>query len=71
MGVHKEAIANEISFSPNLSVFGLRMIVFCVIAVDSDTSLQDLRRALDKEGIVVRISGDIVSKSAVSTYRRY
>jgi len=31
-----------------------------------------LRRALDKEGIVVRVSGDIVSKAAVSaSYRRY
>ena len=67
-----EAIANEICSSPKLSVLGLRRIAPCVIAVDSGTSLQDLRRALDKEGIVVRISGDIVSKSAMSSsYRRY
>jgi len=72
LDVPSEAIANEICSSPKLSVFGLRRIAPCVIAVDSDTSLQDLRRALDKEGIVVRISGDIVSKSAMSTsYRRY
>ena len=72
LDVPSEAIANEICSSPKLSVFGLRRIAPCVIAVDSDTSLQDLRRSLDKEGIVVRISGDIVSKSALSTtYRRY
>ena len=72
LDVPSEAIANEICSSQKLSVFGLRRIAPFVIAVDSDTSLQDLRRALDKEGIVVRISGDIVSKSAVSTsYRRY
>ena len=72
LDVPSEAIANEICSSPKLSVLGLRRIAPCVIAVDSGTSLQDLRRALDKEGIVVRISGDIVSKSAMSSsYRRY
>ena len=72
LDVPSEAVANEICSTPKLSAFGLRRIAPCVIAVDSDTSLQDLRRALDKEGIVVRISGDIVSKPAVSTsYRRY
>jgi hypothetical protein len=71
LDVPSEAIANEICSSPKLSVFGLRRIAPCIIAVDSDTSLQDLRRAIDKEGIVVRISGDIVSKSAASTsYRK-
>ena len=71
LDVPSEAIANEICSSPKLSAFGLRRIAPCVIAVNSETSLQDLRRALDKEGIVVRISGDIVSKSPMSTYRRY
>jgi hypothetical protein len=72
LDVPSEALANEICSSPKLSAFGLRRIAPFVIAVDGDTSLQDLRRALDKEGIVVRISGDIVSKSAPSsTYRRY
>jgi hypothetical protein len=72
LDVPGEAIANEICSSPKLNALGLRRIAPCVIAVDSDTSLQELRRALDKEGIVVRISGDIVSKAAVGTsYRRY
>jgi hypothetical protein len=71
LDVPSEAIANEVCSSPKLSAFGLRKITPCVIAVDSDTSLQDLRRVLDKEGIVVRISGDIVSKSSMNSYRRY
>jgi XPB/Ssl2-like helicase family protein len=70
--VPSEAIANEICSSPKFKAFGLRKIAPCIIAADSSTSLSDLRRALDKEGIVVRISGDIVSKSAPGTsYRRY
>jgi Helicase conserved C-terminal domain len=72
LDVPSEAIANEICSSPKLSAFGLRRIAPCIIAVDSGASLSDLRRALDKEGIVVRISGDIVSKSPMSPpYRRY
>jgi hypothetical protein len=72
LDVPGETLANEICSLPKLSAFGLRRIASSVIAVDSDVNLQELRRALDKEGIVVRISGEIVSKSAVSTtYRRY
>jgi hypothetical protein len=72
LDVPSEDLTNEICSSPKFRGFGLRRIAPCVIAVDSDTSLQDLRRALDKEGIVVRISGDIVSKPALGTsYRRY
>src|SRR5205809_660418 len=44
LDVPSEAIANEICSSPKLSVLGLRRIAPCVIAVDSGTSLQDLRR---------------------------
>jgi hypothetical protein len=72
LDVPSEALTNEICSSPKLRPFGLRKVAPCVVAVNSDTGLQELRRALDKEGIVVRISGDIVSKSATSsTYRRY
>jgi len=72
LDVPSEAIANEICSSSKLSVFGVRKIAPCVIAVDSDTSLPNLRRALEKEGIVVRISGDIISKPPPTpSYRRY
>jgi hypothetical protein len=67
-----EALADELCSSPKLKVLGLRRLAPCVIAVSSDTSLTELRRTLDKEGIVVRIRGDILTKPAVSTsYRRY
>ena len=70
--VSGEALADELCSSPKLKVLGLRRLAPCVIAVSSDTSLTELRRTLDKEGIVVRIRGDIVTKPAVSTsYRRY
>lgn len=70
--VPSEALANEICSSPKLKDFGLRRIGPCVIAASSGTSLTELRRTLEKEGIVVRISGDIVTKPAASTpYKRY
>ncbi|HEX9130723.1 MAG TPA: helicase-associated domain-containing protein, partial [Ktedonobacteraceae bacterium] len=72
LDVPSEALANEICSSSKLQVFGLRRIAPCVIAVSSDASITELRRTLDKEGIVVRISGEIVTKPVGSTtYRRY
>lgn len=70
LDVPSEALANEICSSPKLKALGLRRLSPCVIAVSSDTSLQELRRALDKEGIVVRISGDIVTRQALNTTNR-
>jgi len=72
LDVPSEALANEIFSSPKLKALGLRRLGPCVLAVNNDTSLQELRRALDKEGIVVRISGDIVTRQATNTtHRRY
>jgi hypothetical protein len=70
--VPSEALASEICSSPKLKAYGLRRIGPSVIAVSGDTSLTELRRTLDKEGIVVRITGDIFTKPVASTtYRRY
>jgi hypothetical protein len=72
LDVPGEALADEICSSAKLKVFGLRRIGPCVIAVNGDTSLTELRRALEKEGIVVRINGEIFTKPVGSTtYRRY
>lgn len=72
LDVPSEALANEICSSPKFKAFGLRRIGPCVIAVSGDTSLTELRRTLDKEGIIVRISGDIYTKPVASaTYKRY
>ncbi len=67
--VPSETLANEIFSSPKLKAFGLRRLAPCVIAVSSGASLQELRRTLDKEGIVVRTSGDIVTRQSI--YGRY
>ncbi len=67
--VPSETLANEIFSSPKLKTFGLRRLAPCVIAVSSGASLQELRRTLDKEGIVVRTSGDIVTRQSI--YGRY
>ena len=72
LDVPSEALANEIFSSPKLKALGIRRLGPCVLAVNNDTSLQELRRALDKEGIVVRISGDIVTRQAINTsHRKY
>lgn len=59
--VPDEALADEIAGSSKLQTFGLRRLGPCVIAVNSDINLSELRRALDKAGIVTHISGDIVT----------
>jgi len=67
-----EALANEICSSSKFKSFGLRRLAPCVIAVSSDAGITELRRAFEKEGIVVRISGEIATKPVGSTtYRRY
>ena len=72
LDVPSEAITDEICSSSKFKALGLRRIGPSVIAVDSDTTLQKLRSTLEKEGIVVRISGDIISKAPpTSTYSRY
>jgi Helicase conserved C-terminal domain len=69
--VPSESLTNEICSPTKFRAFGLRKLAPCIIAVSSDTSLQELRRVLDKEGIVVRISGTIASKPVASTSTTY
>ena len=60
--VSSEAVANEICDSPKLQAllqgFNLRRLGPCAIALNSAVNLQELRRILDKMGIVARISAD-------------
>ncbi len=58
--VSSEALADEICASSKLQAFGLRRLGPCAIAARGEVSVQELRRTLDKEGIVVRISGNVV-----------
>jgi predicted ABC-class ATPase len=60
--VSSEAVANEIFSSPKLKQlvqdFGLRRLGPRAIALNSDINLPELRRMLDKLGIVARIADD-------------
>jgi Helicase conserved C-terminal domain len=58
LDVTSEAVANEICNSPKLQAFGLRRLGPCAVAVTYDINLQELRRALDKIGIVAHIGAD-------------
>ncbi len=58
LDVTSETVANEICNSPKLQVFGLRRLGPCAIAANYDINLQELRRALDKMGIVAHIGSD-------------
>ncbi len=60
--VSSEAVANEICSSQKLKEllrdFSLRRLGPCAIALDSTINLSELKRTLDKMGIVARITGD-------------
>jgi hypothetical protein len=65
--VSSEAIADEILAAPKLRSLELRRLGPCAIAVGSQTSLQVLRTALEKEGIILHIQGDILNARDVSS----
>jgi len=71
--IPSENLANEIVTSGKLASFGLRRLGPCVLAASNDTDLQALRRAFEKEGIVVHILGDIIlrDKYAATTSSRW
>ncbi len=59
--VSSEAIADEICASSKLKKYNLRKLGSTILAAGNDINLTDLRRALEKEGIAVRISGNIMT----------
>lgn len=62
-----ESMANDMALSEKLKSFGLRRLGPCVFAVSNDVNVQDLRRVLEKESIVARVAGDIITRSPYST----
>ena len=60
--VSSEAVADEVCTSPKLQAFGLRKLGPRQVIASNDINLADLRRILEKEGILVHISGDIVTR---------
>ena len=74
--IPSENLANEIVASGKLASFGLRRLGPSVLAASNDTDLQALRKAFEKEGIVVHIVGDIIQRdryasTGTSYWRRY
>jgi Helicase conserved C-terminal domain len=66
--VENEALASEICQSSKFKKFNLRRLGPTAIAASGDTTLQDLRRVLDKDGYVVRISGDTAAQAGSKRY---
>lgn len=59
--VGSESVADEIYASTKLRSLELRRLGPCAIAVGGQVSLQVLRTALEKEGIILHIQGDILN----------
>ncbi|HET9999546.1 MAG TPA: helicase-associated domain-containing protein [Ktedonobacteraceae bacterium] len=66
-----ENLAEEIVASGKLKAFGLRRIAPCILAASNETDLQALRRAFEKEGIVVHILGDIIQRDKYGMSSRW
>ncbi|TMC92846.1 MAG: hypothetical protein E6J11_18385, partial [Chloroflexi bacterium] len=60
--VSSEAAADEILASRNLQKYHLRKLGPTLLIAGNDVNLTDLRRAFEKEGVAVRITGDIVAR---------
>ncbi len=71
--VPSESLANEVAASAKLKSFGLRRLGPCALIASNDINLQELRKTLEKEGIVARILGDIAphETTRTTTYYRY
>jgi hypothetical protein len=59
--VSSEAVADEILASPKLQNLQLRKLTPRVIIAPNELNLQEMRRLLEKEGIIVRISDGILT----------
>jgi hypothetical protein len=59
--VSSEAVADEIIASPKLQSLQLRKLTPRVLIASNEINLQEMRRLLEKEGIIVRISDGILT----------
>ena len=70
--VSSEAVADELCTSSKFRSLELRRLGPCAIAVGGQVSLQVLRSTLEKEGVILRVQGDILNArdvtAASSTY---
>ncbi len=64
--VSSEAVAAELSTAPRFKDLNLRQLAPCIFVLSGEVNLKQLKQALEKEGIAVQISGNIVA-----SYNRY
>jgi hypothetical protein len=58
-----ESMGDDLAALEKLRTYGLRRLGPCAFVTSNDTSIQELRRALEKEGIVARVHGDIAAQN--------
>ncbi|HET8840659.1 MAG TPA: helicase-associated domain-containing protein, partial [Ktedonobacteraceae bacterium] len=70
--VGNETVADDLCSSTKFRSLGLRRLGPCAVAVSNQASFQTLRNTLEKEGIIVRVQGDILSArdNASTSYGR-
>ena len=69
-----ESMGDELAAMEKLRNYGLRRLGPCAFVTGSDTNIQELRRTLEKQGIVARVHGDITTvntRASVPTYGRW
>jgi Helicase conserved C-terminal domain len=66
-----ESMADDLAAMEKLRAYGLRRLGPCAFVTSSDTNIQELRRTLEKEGIVARVHGDITMLNARTTTSTY
>ncbi len=74
--VSSEDAGKVLSVIPALEKMGVRQLAPCIFTVSGDVDLQALRKELEKTGVFVHISGDILTRpkhfyDPYSTYGRY
>ena len=62
-----ESMGDDLVTRENLQNYGLRRLGPSAFVTSNDTNIQELRRSLEKEGIVARVHGDITTQSTRQT----
>ncbi len=65
--VDSESLANEILSMPTLKSLGLRRLGPFALAANAGVTFAEMRRTLEKEGIVVHVNGQIIMRRDYST----
>lgn len=66
-----ESMGDDLAAMQSLKNFGLRRLGSCSFVTSGDISIQELRRVLEKAGVVARVHGDIVSQNTRATSTSY